>query len=167
MTGKQLDEWARWDAPRSCGAYVAEVAGEGSYAKSRVAAWLAAKDLAQRATGWTLVGVLAMRDESLPDAWFLERLGQIEALIHTAPNAQRGALNLALIQIGGRNAALRKAAASVAKRIGKVVIDHGDTACKTADAVESIDKAWTRSKAMGFDSPAVHERSQKSARLRC
>jgi 3-methyladenine DNA glycosylase AlkD len=167
MSAKQLDAWARWDAPRSCGAYVAEVTGESPHAKSRVGAWLAAKDVAQRATGWALVGVIAQRDEAVPDAWFLDRLAEIERTIHIAPNAQRGALNLALIQIGGRNAALRKAAMAAGERVGKVEIDHGDTACRTADAVESIDKAWARSKAMGFASPAAHERSHKSARLRC
>ena len=36
-------------------------------------------------------------------------------------------MNRALITIGGRSAALRKAATAAAKRIGKVVVDHGDT----------------------------------------
>lgn len=167
MTAQVLDEWARWDVPRSCGAYVAEVASEGQHAMSRVTSWLAAQDDAQRATGWTLVGVLAMRDESLPDTWFLDRLAEVEQSIHTAPNAQRGPLNLAMIMIGCRNAALRRAATSAAKRVGKVTIDHGDTACKTADAAADIDKAWAYSTAKGFESPAAHERSRKSARLRC
>lgn len=167
MTELQLDGWARWDVPRSCGAYVAEVASEGPYAMARVTAWLASQDLAQQATGWTLVGVLAMRDEALPDAWFLDRLAEIEASIHQAPNAQRGALNMGVIKIGCRNGALRKAATAAAKRIGKVNIDHGDTACKTADAAADIDKAWAYATTRGFDSPAAHERSHKSARLRC
>ena len=167
MTAQVLDAWARWDVPRSCGAYVAEVASEGQHALSRVKSWIAARDVAQRATGWTLVGVLAMRDESMPDSWFLDRLAQVEALIHKAPNPQRGPLNMALIKIGCRNAALRKAATSAANRIGKVNIDHGDTACKTADATADIDKAWACSTAKGFESPAAHERSRESARLRC
>lgn len=162
MTAKQLDAWARARVY-----YVADVAAEGPHASSRVEAWLASKDVAQRANGWTLVGVLAQRDEGATDAWLVEKLAEIERSIHAAPNAQRDPMNLALIKIGGRNAALRKAATAAAKRIGKVAIDHGDTACKTADAVESIEKTWARAKATGFDSPAAHERSNKPARLRC
>lgn len=167
MTAPILDRWARWDVPRSCGAYVAEVASEGPHAMARCTDWLASKDVATRATGWTLVGVLALRDEGVPDRWFVDRIAEIERSIATAPNALRGPLNLALIKIGCRNAALRKAAAAAAKRIGAVEIDHGDTACKTADAAATIDKDWTRATSMGFDSPAAHERSHKSARLRC
>ena len=167
MTLDVLDEWARWDVPRTCGAYVAEVASEGPHAISRVKSWITAQDIAQRATGWTLVSVLAMRDENMPDSWFLERLAEVEQSIHSAPNALRGPLNMAMIMIGCRNATLRQAATSAAKRIGKVSIDHGDTACKTADAATGIDKAWGHSTAKGFESPAAHERSRKSARLRC
>ncbi|OYT91671.1 MAG: DNA alkylation repair protein [Burkholderiales bacterium PBB3] len=167
MTEPLLDAWAQWDVPRACGAYVAEVASEGPHARSRVTAWLASQDIAQRATGWALVSVLAMRDEGLPDSWFLARLAEIEQAIHHAPNALRGPQNMAVIMIGCRNAALRQAASAAAKRIGKVNIDHGDTACKTADAAADIDKTWAHSTAKGFESPATHERSRKSARLRC
>jgi hypothetical protein len=41
---------------------------------SRAKAWLASQDVVVRATGWTLVGMLAMRDESAPDSWFSERV---------------------------------------------------------------------------------------------
>ncbi len=167
MTAQDLDDWARWDVPKTCGGYVAVVASEGPHAMSRAKAWLASKDLAQRATGWTLVGVLAMRDESAPDSWLLERLAEIERSIHTAPNVLRDPLNLALIQIGCRNAALRKAATAAAKRIGKVTTDHGDTACKTPDAASYIDKSWAHATSKGFESPAVQESARGSPRLRC
>lgn len=167
MTEQVLDGWARWDVPRTCGAYVAEVASEGHHALSRVKSWIGAQDVAQRATGWTLVGVLAMRDEGMTDSWFLERLAEVEQSIHQVPNALRGPLNMALIKIGCRNTTMRTAATSAAKRIGKVNIDHGNTACKTADAAADIDKAWTHSTAKGFESPAAHDRSRESARLRC
>ena len=167
MTPQDLDQWARWDVPRACGGYVAVVASEGPHALSRATVWLAAQDLPQRATGWTLVGVLALRDEQTPDRWFLDRIAEIEASIHTAPNGLRVPMNLALIQIGCRNAEMREAATAAAKRIGKVDTDHGDTACKTPDAASSIDKTWTHSTSKGFESPAAHERSRESMRLRC
>ncbi len=76
-------------------------------------------------------------------------------------------MNMAVILIGCRNAALRKAATAAAKRIGKVVVDHGDTACKTPDAAQYIDKTWAHSKSKGFESPAAHERSREPQRVRC
>jgi 3-methyladenine DNA glycosylase AlkD len=167
MTAKDLDHWAKWDVPRTCGGYVAVVASEGPHAMARAKAWLASQDVVVRATGWTLVGMLAMRNESVPDSWFSERVPEIEKQIHNAPNALREPLNMALIQIGCRNAALRKLATAAAKRIGKVDVDHGATACKTPDAVAYIDKTWTHSTSKGFASPAAHERSRESPRLRC
>ncbi len=167
MSPAALDEWARCGMPRICGGYVAEVANESEHGLSRVNAWLASQNEAQLAIGWTLVGVLAMRDLSLSDSWFLERLAEIEKLIHQAPNGLRSPLNQAMIMIGCRNAALREAATSTAQRVGKVIIDHGDTACKTAEATASIDKAWAHSTGKGFDSPAAHERTRESPRLRC
>ena len=167
MTEADLDRWARADYPSMCAPYVAALASEGAHGMSRARAWLASRDANERATGWTLVGTLAMCDETTPDAWFLARIGDIEKKIHEAPNAERVNLNRALISIGCRSAALRKAAESAAKRIGPVDVDHGDTACKTPDAKEYIAKAWTHSVSKGFDSPAAHERSRESMRLRC
>ena len=74
------------------------------------------------------------------DAGFEKRLAEIERTIHAAPNAEREAMNMAVICIGCRSAGLRKAALATAKRIGKVEVDHGDTACKTPDAAEYIEQ---------------------------
>jgi len=76
-------------------------------------------------------------------------------------------MSSALIAIGGRSAALRKAALAAAKRIGVVEIDHGDTACKTPDASASIEKTWAWAEAKGFASPAAQERRRESMRTRC
>jgi hypothetical protein len=132
-----------------------------------VDAWRAASGEAQRCVAWLLVGALAMRDEAMSDAWFLERLGEIEKTIHDSPNAQREAMNQAVIAIGCRSASMRTAAAAAAKRIDKVAIDHGDTACKTPDAAQAIEKAWAYSTLRGFASPAAHERTRESPRIRC
>jgi 3-methyladenine DNA glycosylase AlkD len=162
-----LDRWARTNMAQMCGAYVACLASEGSHGVSRAKAWLAAADATTRCTGWTLVGSLAMRDESAPDAWFLERVAEIEKTIHAAPNAQRYAMNGALISIGCRSAALRKSALAAANRIGTVDVDHGDTSCKTPDAAVYIEKAWAHAASKKFESPAAQERAREPMRLRC
>ena len=167
LSEADLDHWARGYGARMCSAYVAALACEGPHGLSRAKAWLVSADGEQRTTGWTLVGALAMRDTTVPDAWFLDRLATIEKTIHAVPNGERGTMNQTLISIGCRNAALRKAALAVAKRIGPVEVDHGDTACKTPDAREYVEKAWAHSTSKGFESPAAHERSRESMRLRC
>lgn len=167
MTPADLDRWARGSNAMMCGSYVSALASEGPHGMSRANTWLASKDVIERVAGWMLVGALAMRDEATPDAWFLARVSEIEKSIHAAPNAERGVMNRTLISLGCRNASLRKAAAAAAKKIGPVEVDHGDTACETPDAAEYMAKTWTHSTSKGFASPAAHERSRESMRLRC
>jgi hypothetical protein len=168
MSAADLDRWVRDDSPsRMFCSYIAMLAAEGSHPVGKAAQWLGAADEVARVTGWRLLGQLAQHDETTPDAWFLEHLAKIERTIHAAPNSEREAMNLAVIMIGCRNAALRKTATAAAKRIGAVDVDHGDTACKTPDAASYIEKTWTHSTAKGFESPAAHERSREPMRLRC
>lgn len=53
-------------------------------------------------------------------------------------------MNGALISIGVFNPALRAKAIEAVERIGKVEVDHGETNCKTPDAVPYIEKATKR-----------------------
>jgi hypothetical protein len=167
MTPSELDRWAGTGSTRMCGNYVAAIACEGAHGLECAKRWLQSAKVEERAAGWSAVGALAMNDASMADAWFAERLDELERTIHTADNGQRDPMNQALIAIGCRNAALRAAATATAQRIGKVQIDHGDTACKTPDAATSIAKAWEHSSGKGFESPAAHERSREAMRLRC
>ena len=167
MSSADLDRWAQAPTVRMCSGYVAHVAVESPHARAKADHWLAASDDAQQCVAWGLVGAMAMLDEAIPDAWFTERLADIEKAIHGAPNAQRETMNRVVIAIGCRNAALRKKATAAAKRIGKVEVDHGDTACKTPDAAQYIHKSWTHSTSKGFASPAAHERTRESMRIRC
>ena len=153
MSSRDLDRWADASTAKMCHGYVAQVVAEGPHARAKADAWLAESAVALRCTGWTVVAVMAMRDDGTPDAWFTERLAEIEASIRTVPSAQREAMNHAVIAIGCRSAALRRSATAAAKRIGKVEVDHGDTACKTPDAAQYIDKTWAHSTSKGFATP--------------
>ena len=167
MTPAGLDRWAHDTEMSMISLYVSSLTVEGPHASAMAARWLAEKDEVGRRAGWGVVGQMAMRDETLPDSWFADHLSAIEKGLPSAPNLERGAMNAAVISIGCRSPGLRRAAAAAARRIGKVEIDHGDTACKTPDASVYIEKAWTRSLSMGFPSPAAHERSMESMRTRC
>jgi hypothetical protein len=150
-----------------CCGYVGMVAAEGPHAATKATKWAASRNEMERRASWSLLNHLASRDETTPDAFFLDRLAAIERTIHSAPDTEREGMNMAVIVIGTRNAALRKAALAVAKRIGKVEVDHGDTDCKTPDAASYIEKAWVHSTSKGFASPAAHERTRQSPRTRC
>jgi hypothetical protein len=87
---------------------------------------------------WILISGLALGDNELPDEYFDTYLKIIESGIHKQKNRVRYEMNGALITIGLRNEKLEKKAMEVARKIGKVIVDHGDTDCKTPDAVEYI-----------------------------
>lgn len=166
VTSAELDRWAGELTMRMCCGYVAMLAAESPHGAAKAVEWLAAGS-PRRGTGWILAGHLANLDATTPDSVFLSRLAEIEKTIHAAPNSDREAMNMAVIQIGCRNAALRKAATAAAKRIGKLEVDHGDTDCKTPDAVAYIEKCWAHSTSKGFESPAAQERSREPMRTRC
>jgi 3-methyladenine DNA glycosylase AlkD len=167
ISPSDLDRWARETSARMCGGYVAMLAAESPHGSAKAREWFASSNATLRASAWTLAGLLASLDEKIPDAWFTRLVDQIEKTIHSAPNAEREAMNTALIAIGGRNAALRKAAMAAAKRIGKVEVDHGDTACKTPDAGAYVEKMWAHATAKKFASPAAQERAREPMRTRC
>ena len=168
MTSADLDRWVRESsAARLCGGYVAMLAAEGPHAAAKLAQWLASKDNRERLAGWTLLGQLTQREETSPDSVFEKCLVEIERNIHAAPNSEREAMNMAVITIGCRNAALRKSALAAAKQIGKVEIDHGDTGCKTPNAADYLEKIWAHAKLKGFESPAAQERARETPRRRC
>lgn len=168
MTSSDLDRWAtEGSAARMCFGYVGMVAAEGPSGAKKAVRWLASSDERKRLAGWSLLGQLAQRDETTTDDFFEERLAEIERTIHSAPNSERYGMNMAVIAIGCRSRNLRKTALAAAKRIGEVEIDHGDTDCKTPDAVAYIEKSWVHATSKGFESPAAQERSRETPRRRC
>ena len=167
MSTSDLDRWASTQFVLGCGNYVAYLAVEGPHARGRADKWLAASAETKRCSGWLLVAAMAMCDEPTPDTWFLARLADLEKTLQASPNAQRQAMLSALIAIGCRSTALRKAATTAAKRIGKVEIDHGDTSCKTPEFMATLEKTWDRVTLKGFESPAAQERARESMRTRC
>lgn len=94
--------------------------------------------------GWGLVAHLAIKNEQLPDEYFEKLLSKIQKTIHEGKNKTRDAMNSALIAIGIRNSHLEGKAILAAQKIGKIEVDHGQTSCKTPDAVSCIEKSWKR-----------------------
>ena len=109
-----------------------------------MARWMADEGEWTQAAGWAVLAGLANDREDLDDAFFLEHLATIEREIHPARNRVRHEMNKALIAIALRNPALRGPSTAAASRIGKVVVDHGETGCKTPDAIAYVAKVLQR-----------------------
>ncbi len=102
--------------------------------------WTASAQEWTGSAGWNILGWLLRDAPALDDAALEKFVGDIETKIHTSKNRVKYAMNNALIGIGARNQKLEKLALAAAERIGKVEIDHGETGCKTPDAVAYIKK---------------------------
>jgi len=128
------------------------------FAADLALAWIDSPGEQVGRAGWDLVVMLArgggcaacspLRGSKgaapVADVDFAALLTKLEATIHQAPNRKKEAMNNALIAIGIYVPDLTEAAKAAARRIGPVDIDHGDTACKTPDAIAYIEKALAR-----------------------
>jgi 3-methyladenine DNA glycosylase AlkD len=149
MTAATLDSWARDLEDRHLDAALSNVAAEAPSARKRMEKWTSAKNELIGCAGWHTLASLAREEEGLDDAYFENYLEKIETQIHSSPNWVKYAMNNALINIGVRNPKLEKKAIAAAKRIGTVDVDHGETGCKTPEAVAYIKKtvAYNKKKA--------------------
>ncbi|MGH2351210.1 MAG: DNA alkylation repair protein [Chloroflexota bacterium] len=144
MSEADLDAWlADLESYVLAGA-VADLASQTPGVKDRMERWTSSDEEWVGRAGWLLAGYLAQQDATLPDAYFEDLLSRIEARLHGSKNRMRDAMNSAIIAIGSRNRHLEQRAKAVAQRIGKVEVDHGQTGCKTPDAISYIDKVWAR-----------------------
>ena len=134
------------DGPvRFVGCYLAGLVGRSPIADKTMRAWMKSPDEFAREMGYGILGVRLKDDpDSISDADAEKVLGTIEKEIHRSPNWARYAMNGALISIGVCKPALRKKAIEAARRIGEVEVDHGETYCKTPNAVSYLEKASKR-----------------------
>lgn len=127
------------------GCYLSTLLARSPLADRTMRDWMASPREAVRQAGYGILAARLKEDpDSLSDADAAKVLGTIEKEIHRSPNRARHAMNSALISIGVFKPSMRKKAIEAAKRVGKVEVDHGETDCKTPDAVAYIEKAAKR-----------------------
>jgi 3-methyladenine DNA glycosylase AlkD len=134
------------DGPvRFIGCYLCGLLASSPIAGETMHSWMKSTDEFRREMGYGILGCRLKADpDSVSDADAQKVLATIETEIQRSPNWARYAMNGALISIGVYKPALRKKAIEAARRIGKVEVDHGETNCKTPDAVPYIEKASKR-----------------------
>jgi 3-methyladenine DNA glycosylase AlkD len=136
---KDLDNYVISDA-------LAHLVAASPHASKKMRRWMRSRREWIGRTGWRVLAHVAMGDEEIDDDVLADDLITIEERIHDSKNRVRDSMNGALIAIGLRSSALEKRAVAAARRIGKVEVDHGETGCKTPDAVAYIKKTKARRK---------------------
>ncbi len=145
LTVKLADKWLKDISYCALSCYLAELVSKSSLSQKLMLKWMASKKEIVRTTGYSILStVLRDKPESLSDEFCNERLDCIEAEIHGSANNARHVMSMAVCAIGIWKPALKETAIATARRIGHVEVDHGDTCCKTPDAVEYILKATSR-----------------------
>ena len=143
LTREEADLWAGdLDNRGLAGYFTTKLLARAPFAAEKAKQWIASGGEYQAYCGWSVLGILSMNGAEVPEAESEARLAEIERRIRSAPNRAREAMNSALVVIGMRSPALREKALAAAKRIGPVEIDHGDTDCKTLDAVAALSGSY-------------------------
>ncbi|MBL4849429.1 MAG: DNA alkylation repair protein [Planctomycetes bacterium] len=143
MSKKQLEAWVKeanwiWSSE-----YVVPwVAAESAHGRALALKWIDAKKEHIAAAGWsTYSGIVATtEDENLDFGEIKNLLKRIETEIDGAQGRVRYTMNGFVIAVGGLVVPLVKQAQASAKKIGKVEVDMGKTACKVPFASDYITK---------------------------
>ena len=147
MTKKDLRHWAKTaNCDSLCGFTVSWVAAEGPHGMELALEWIDSPAERIAAAGWaTLSGLVAIKDDADLDLDHLTRLLQrVADTIHQQPNAVRYVMNSFVIALGSYVQPLSDLAMQTARKIGRVEVDMGDTACKVPYAPDYIKKVKDR-----------------------
>ena len=143
MTKAHLNAWAKAaTSTMIAGFTVPWVAAESRFGAEVARAWVDSPKELIATAGWSTFASLAgyVPDEHLDLAEIEKLLDRVQAEIGTAKNRVKYAMNGFVIAVGGGVRPLNKKAKAVAKAVGPVAVDMGDTACKVPDAAAYIAK---------------------------
>ncbi|MDB5323732.1 MAG: alkylation repair protein [Phycisphaerales bacterium] len=147
MTKQDLKRWiAKANSSALCASTVAWVAAGSNHGHALALQWIESETEDIATTGWcTLSGLVALKEDSELDLKEIQRLlERVAKTIHDQPNRVRYAMNGFVIAVGSYVRSLTADAIAIAKKIGKVSVDMGNTACKVPDAAAYINKVKQR-----------------------
>ena len=143
MTRDDLNRWAKEASWQLISEYpVAWAAAESPYGLELALQWIDSPEAHIATAGWaTLSGIVALHpDEQIDKELIRTLLDRVEKEIHTAPNRVRYVMNGFVISVGGSVPSLTEYAEALGKRIGKVHVELGGTACKVPAIPDYIRK---------------------------
>jgi 3-methyladenine DNA glycosylase AlkD len=150
MSREELERWAEGAAGLQMVAEytVPWVAIEHPKGRETALAWMGSTKEHIATAGWvTYTGIIATSpDETLNLPEIEGLLAKIVKEINAAPNRVRLAMNSFVIAVGSHVKPLLEKAKATARKVGAVIVDMGNTACKVPDAIPYIEKAETSGK---------------------
>jgi hypothetical protein len=149
MTKQDLQHWAHNASWYMVSEYtVPWVASESVHGYELALEWIASGNDAISAAGWSTLASLVtiQQDRELDLAVLHKLLNRVVDQIQQAPNRTRYAMNSFVIALGCSVTSLSNAAVNAGKKIGVVLVDAGDTACKVPYAPDYIQKVIAKGK---------------------
>jgi hypothetical protein len=143
MSKADLARWIRGASWYMLSDYtVAWVAAESDFGRELALKWMDAKNEMTATAGWsTYSSLVAITPDDRLDLKEIEGLlNRVKKEVHTAPNRVRYTMNGFVIAVGSFVAPLSEKSKAVAKAIGKVSCDMGETSCNVPLATEYIAK---------------------------
>jgi 3-methyladenine DNA glycosylase AlkD len=118
------------------------IAAESPYGWELGLEWIESDQERIACAGWNALGCwLSLQPDAAIDFDAVSALlDRVAATLHSAPNRVRYCMNMFVIQVGSYYLPLLDKAKAVAKGLGTVKVDLGDTACKVPSAPEYIQK---------------------------
>jgi 3-methyladenine DNA glycosylase AlkD len=115
---------------------------ENAAARELALEWMKSKEPAIAASGWcTYAGLLSLRpDEDLDLREIEALLGRVPKEIGSVPNRVKYTMNYFVIAVGSYVKPLLQKAKAIAREIGTVTVDMGETECKVPVATAYIEK---------------------------
>ena len=149
MSKKHLETWAKNASWQMISEYtVPWVASESPYGRELAMKWIKSKVPKIASTGWaTYSSIVAIRpDDDLDLSEIESLLTLVSEKVHQADGRVAYTMNGFVISVGSYVQPLLKKAKEIAKKIGTVKVDMGDTACKVPVATDYIAKVESMSK---------------------
>jgi len=143
MTKADLDRWVNGAEWSMISEYtVPWIAAESGHGFDLGLKWIENKKDSIASSGWSaLSSHLALTPDDQLDIKAIDKLlSRVEKEIHSAKNRERYVMNSFVISVGSYVPALTARAIAVAKKIGDVEVNMGDTACKVPSAEDYIKK---------------------------
>ena len=147
MSKDDLQKWADKAYCRGLSsATVAWVAAGSKHGWELGLAWIDSANPLVAVAGWATLGSLvSIKPDAQLDVTGLARLlARVQQNIHQAPDEVRYQMNSFVIVVGSYVAVLTETAIHIAKQIGPVMADLGDTACQVPFAPDYIAKVQQR-----------------------
>ncbi len=143
ITKKQLKDWVK----KAYWYYLSEyavpwVAAETDFGFDLGLEWIESKNEGVAAAGWSTLSIYSSvhDDDDLDIDKYIELLDRVEKHVHDSQNRVKYTMNGFVIAVGSYVKKLTPKSKKIAKRIGKVSVEMGGTACKVPLATEYIQK---------------------------